>query len=169
MRAVCLCLCLLIAFPAYGRAAEIPAVELKRGEAAPDDGAFFSGGAAISLLEALRDLDAGRKKLDALLEETKNKDGEIASYKDTMANLEEARSQTAVALAKAEFIIQNWEMINKAMLSVIDEHRKISAELRALNEQTMAALKDARAELWWTRLFSAIPILGMAALLFMGR
>ena len=158
---------LLVALPA--RAAESPGIELAPGDAVSEHGAFFSGPAAIGLLEALRDLEAARSKTDALLKELGSREQEITEHKAASSALEAARQQTAIALAKAEFIIENWELIQRAMLSIIEEHKKVGAELRALNEQTMAALKDARSELWWTRIFSAIPILGTAALLFVGK
>lgn len=155
--------------PMNGFAAESPGIELRPGDAVSDSGAFFPGEAAIALLETLRDLESLKARVEALLSEVKSKDQEIVSQKESLKSLEEARAQTAIALAKAEFIIQNWELINKAMLSVIEEHKRLNAEMRQFNEQTMAALKDARSELWWTRIFSAIPILGTAALLFVGK
>ncbi len=160
---------LLLIAPMRGIAAEISGVELRPGDAVSEGGAFFPGEAAIGLLEALRDLESLKAKVDALLGELKLKEQEVASQKESLKSLEEARAQTAIALAKAEFIIQNWELINKAMLSVIEEHRRVNAEMRAFNEQTMTALKDARSELWWTKVFSIIPILGTAALLFVGK
>lgn len=162
-------ICLLILQPAIGFSAESPGIELRPGDAVSESGAFFPGEAAIALLETLRDLESLKARIEALLNEVKSKDQEIASQKESLKSLEEARAQTAIALAKAEFIIQNWELINRAMLSVIEEHKRLNAEMREFNQQTMAALKDARSELWWTRIFSAIPILGTAALLFVGK
>ena len=170
MKAVALLLAvLLIASPITVAAAEVSGIELRPGDTVSDSGAFFPGEAAIGLLEALRDLESLKAKVDALLGELKSKDREIAPQRESLTSLEEARAQTATALAKAEFIIQNWELINKDMLSVIEEHRRVNADMRAFNEQTLAALKDARSELWWTKLFSMIPIIGTAALLFAGK
>src|SRR3990167_996622 len=170
MKAVALLLAvLLIASPITVAAAEVSGIELRPGDTVSDSGAFFPGEAAIGLLEALRDLESLKAKVDALLGELKSKGQEIASQRESLTSLEEARAQTATALAKAEVIIQNWELINKAMLSVIEEHRRVNADMRAFNEQTLAALKDARSELWWTKLFSMIPIIGTAALLFAGK
>lgn len=161
--------CAIIIQPIRGFAAESPGVELNPGDVVSESGAFFPGEAAIALLEALRDLKSLRAKLDVLAAELNSKDSEIASQKDSLTSLEEARAQTAIALAKAEFIIQNWELINRAMLSVIDEHRKVNAELRALNDQTLKALKEARTELWWTKVLSVIPVIGAGIAIFAGR
>lgn len=166
-------LSLLISLPWSALAAEgtipgtpSPGIILEKNQVAPGQGAFFSDQAAISLLEALRDLGSFRDRLLTLQKELDSKDSEIGAYEDEAKNLEEARRQTAIGLAKAEFIIQNWEMIQKSMLLIVDEHRKVNATLKEANDQLMQALKDTRNELFWTKIFGVLGIVGIVASTF---
>ena len=143
-----------------------PGIILDKNQAAPGQGAFFSDQAAISLLEALRDLNSFRDRLVNLQKELNSKDNQIGAYEDEAKNLEEARRQTAIGLAKTEFIIQNWELIQKSMLLIVDEHKKVNATLKEANDQLMQALKETRSELFWTKVFGVLGIVGTVVAAF---
>jgi hypothetical protein len=138
------------------RIVQVPGVELKRNDPAPDDGAFFSGQSAISLLEALRDLKAYRAQLDILSQETKLKDEQIA-------NLEKSKQSADLAIFKAEFIISKWQLIDDTRKIVTEEYRIALTQLRETNDQLVKSLTATENKAWWDRVWSTIMIVAVGA------
>ena len=141
-------------------------VEIEQGQPAPAQGALFADGGLIKLTEALRDLDSLQQQVAALRAELKAKDDQIASQKEGIADLEESRKETANALAKAEVILENWKLIYDSMRDLIKEHQQLASDYKTLNEQMAKQLKATNTELRWTKILSAVPIIGLLLAVF---
>lgn len=164
MGKIILILLMLVAWPSH---AQEPAGEaLSPGQAAPVAGAFFTGDALVRLTEGLRDLESLQRRLEVINEELAAKSTQIAEQRESIQALETARAETAGALAKAEFVIQNWQLIYDSMRALMREHQALAAEQRNLNEQLSKELKSAHTELRWTKILAAIPLIGAIALAF---
>lgn len=132
----------------------IPGIYLRQGEVASTEGVLFGDDSLIALVNALREALTLREKVKVL-------EGQAAALMDgsaekdnVIAALQEQKKQMQIAIDKLEFINANHKLIEgayKVANSIILEALKESREDN----------KSLRSELWWTKIFSAVPIIGL--------
>lgn len=136
-----LLLVLLLASSAFGQKGE-----------ERDGGVFFEGEAIIALLEALRDADAATKRIEALLQEGKAREGQVAE-------LEASKRSADVAIAKADHIIENWKLVDDTRRAVVDEYKTALQQVRETNKQLAETVKQVESARWWDRVWSTISVI----------
>lgn len=139
-------------------AAEAPAQKVPGVER--DGGVFFEGDAAISLLEALRDGESSQKKVEALLEQARARDQQIAE-------MESSKRSADVAVGKAEIIIDNWKLIDETRRAVVDEYKTALQQVRETNEQLTKTVRETENARWWDKVWSTIIVGIVGAVGFM--
>ena len=139
----------------------VPGIYLRQGQVAPTEGILFNDESLIALVNALREALTLREKVKVLEgQATALIDG--SAEKDNVINaLREQKVQMQVAIDKLEFINSN--------------HKLIEGAYKTANGIILEALKEARednkslrSELWWTKLLSALPIIGLIATVIAG-
>ena len=145
----------LFSAPCFGQEIQpIPGISLNQGQVAPTDGVLFGNESMIALVNALREMLTLREKVKVLEGQAAALADGSAEKDNVIAALQEQKKQMQVAIDKLEFINGNHKLIE-------DAHK-------VANGIIMEALKEAREdnralrdELWWNKIFGALPIIGL--------
>ena len=134
----------------------IPGIVLRQGQVSPTDGVLFGNESLIAITNVLREILTLREKVKVL-------EGQAAALVDGSAEkdnvisaLQEQRAQMQIAINKLEFINANHKLIEDAYKVAAEIYKQALVDAREDN-------KSLRSELWWTKIFSAIPIIGLIA------
>ena len=157
-------LLLLVIFSAtcFGQETQpVPGIYLRQGQVAPTDGVLFGDQSLIALVNALSEALMLREKVRVLEGQAAALIDGSAEKDNVIAALREQKAQMQTAIDKLEFINAN--------------HKLIESAYKVANGIILEALKEARednkalrSELWWTKLFSALPIIGLIATVIAG-
>lgn len=139
----------------------IPGIPLNQGQVAPTDGILFGNESLLALVNALRETLTLREKVKIL-------EGQAAALTDgstekdsVIAALQEQRTQMRIAIDRLEFINSNHKLIE-------DAYRTANGIMLEALKESREDNKALRSELWWTKIFSAIPIIGLIATAIVG-
>ena len=134
----------------------IPGIYLRQGQVVPTDGVLFSDESLIALVNALRETLILREKIKVLEGQAAALTDGSAEKDNVIAALQEQKKQMQIAVDKLEFINANHKLIEEAYKTangiILDALKEAREDNRAL-----------RSELWWTKIFSALPIIGLIA------
>ena len=134
----------------------IPGIYLRQGQVAPTDGVLFGDDSLIALVNALREMLTLREKVKILEGQAAALADGSADRDNVIAALREQKAQMQIAVDKLEFINANHKLIEEAYKTangiILDALKEAREDNRAL-----------RSELWWTKIFSALPIIGLIA------
>ena len=132
----------------------VPGIYLRQDQIAPTDGILFGHESLIALVNALREALILREKVKVLEGQAAALADGSAEKDNVIAALREQKAQMQIAIDKLEFINGNHKLIE-------DAHK-------VANGIIMEALKEAREdnralrdELWWNKIFGALPIIGL--------
>lgn len=134
----------------------IPGIPLNQGQVAPIDGILFGNESMIALANALKEALILREKVKILEGQAAALTDGSAEKDNVIAALQEQKMQMRVAIDKLEFINSNHKLIEDAYKTA---NGIILEALRESREDNKAL----RSELWWTKVFSALPIIGLIA------
>ena len=139
----------------------VPGVYLSQGQVAPTDGVLFGDESLIALVNALREALTLREKVKILEGQAAALVDGSAEKDNVIAALQEQKNQMQIVIDKLEFINGN--------------HKLIEDAYKVANGIILDALKEARednkslrSELWWAKLFGALPIIGLIATVIAG-
>lgn len=129
-------------------------IRLHQGETAPTDGVFFGGDSLIALANALTDLSLSIEKIRALEGQSGALEQESAEKDKVIAALQEVNRNLQAAIEQLKFVNSNHKLIEDAYKTangiILDALKEAREDNRAL-----------RSELWWTKIFGAIPVIGL--------
>ena|SRR3990167_3791639 len=138
-----------------------PGIPLRQGEAAPAEGILFADKSLIMLVRTLKEFTLSMEKV-VILEGQVAAMGQESAEKDrAIAELQEAGRNLQVAIDKLEFINANHKLIEDALRTAADIYKQALMDAREDN-------KALRSELFWTKIFSALPIIGVIATVIAG-
>lgn len=130
------------ALPGLGQAQEEPrGVFLKSGDPAPSEGVFFSGPALAKLVEALRDRESWQAQVETLKATVHSLELALDNTHRENQDLRQAVEALKGAVAKAEWIDQNWDRIAgryEAMLARQEKYaEQLAQRVHSLEQQRM--------------------------------
>ena len=132
----------------------IPGISLNQGQIAPTDGVLFGNESLIALVNALRETLTLREKVKILEGQAAALADGSAERDNVIAALQEQKTQMRIAIDKLEFINANHRLIENA-------HKTANGIILDALKEAREDNKALRSELWWTKIFSAIPIIGL--------
>ena len=132
-------LILLLAGPAWGQS-----VILQPGEPAPSEGIFFPSSLVASLVEALRDRETWQAQLEALKAQVVSLEQALMEKDEALKAKQDALDAMKLAVAKAEWIDQNWDRVSgryEALITKLEAHEaRLSKRIESLERQRNWAL-----------------------------
>ena len=134
----------------------IPGIPLNQGQVAPTDGILFGNESVIALVNALREALVLREKVKILEGQAAALTNGSAEKDNVIAALQEQKTQMRIAIDKLEFINSNHKLIE-------DAYKTANGIILDALKESREDNKALRSELWWTKIFSAIPIIGLIA------
>jgi|SRR3990167_676790 len=134
----------------------IPGVPLNQGQIAPNDGVLFGNESLIALANALRETLILREKVEILEGQAASMTDGSAEKDNVIAALQEQKMQMRIAIDKLEFINSNHKLIE-------DAYKIANGIILEALKESREDNKSLRSELWWTKIFSVIPIIGLIA------
>ena len=134
----------------------IPGIPLNQGQIAPTDGVLFGNESMIALANALREALVLREKVKILEGQAAALTDGSAEKDNVIAALQEQKTQMKIAIDKLEFINSNHKLIE-------DAYKTANGIILEALKESREDNKTLRSELWWTKIFSAIPIIGLIA------
>ena len=132
----------------------IPGIPLNQGQVAPTDGVLFGNESMIALVNALREALILREKVKVLEGQAAALIDGSAEKDNVIASLREQKAQMQIAIDKLEFINANHKLIE-------DAHKIANGIILEALKESREDNKSLRSELWWAKLFGALPIIGL--------
>lgn len=130
---------LLVVTPAWGQS-----VILQPGEPAPSEGVFFPKGTVTALVEALRDRETWQAQIEALKSQVVALEQALAEKGEALKAKQEALEAMKLAVAKAEWIDQNWNRVMEryeAIITKLEAHEeRLAKRIESLERQRNWAL-----------------------------
>ena len=119
-------------------------LRLSPGEVAPESGVFFAGDDLTKLVEALRDRETWKMQIETFRAQVQALEDTLAASRSENAELRTALDAQKLALAKAEWLDQNWQRLQAQMESIITKYEvyatKLEQRLESVERQRNLAM-----------------------------